>query len=239
MSTGQTCEEILDELKGLGSESYKRILMKHGVKEPCFGAKIGDMQKIVKRIKKDYQLSLLLYASGVYDAMYLAGLIADDAKMTKKDLKNWMAKANCRSLASWTVPWVASGSAHGWELAHEWIESKKELVAMAGWGTISSFVSITPDDQIDLDGLKVLIGRIASKIQSESDLVRYQMNACLIAIGTYVAPLTQDVIKVAKKLGSIQADLGDNDCQVPDIIDTLEKVAQRGSVGKKRKSAKC
>jgi 3-methyladenine DNA glycosylase AlkD len=239
MPTDPACDAILDELKALGSESYKRILMKHGVQEPCFGTKIGDMQKIVKRIKKDYQLALLLYASGVYDAMYLAGLIADDAKMTKKDLKSWMSKANCRSLASWTVPWVASGSAHGWDLAHEWIESKKELVASAGWGTISSIVSITPDEQLDLEGLRALIARIASTIQTQSDLVRYQMNACMIAIGTYVAPLTQEVKKVAKKLGSIQADLGDNDCQVPDVIETLDKVAQRGSIGKKRKSAKC
>ena len=71
------------ELESLGTESYKRVLLKHGVSEPCYGTKISDMQKIVKRVKKDYRLALELYDSGVYDAMYLAGLIADDAKMTK------------------------------------------------------------------------------------------------------------------------------------------------------------
>ena len=33
-----------------------------------------------KRIKMDYQLALDLYETGNYDAMYLAGLIADDAR---------------------------------------------------------------------------------------------------------------------------------------------------------------
>ncbi len=234
-----TCDEILEELKGLGSESYRRVMIKHGAREPIFGTKIGDMQKIVKRIKKDYQLALELYDSGVYDAMYLAGLIADDAKMTKKDLKHWLSKAYCRTLASWTVPWVAAGSPHGWPLAHEWIDSKKELVAIAGWGTFGSIVSIRPDDQLDMDSLKSLIERVVPAIWDETDLVRYQMNSFLISCGTYVAPLTQTVRKAAQKIGTVTADLGDNDCQVPDIREVLDKVQERGSIGKKRKSAKC
>ena len=50
------------------------------------------LKKIQKRVKKDYRLALDLYDTGIYDAMYLAGLIADDAKMTKKDLERWVNK---------------------------------------------------------------------------------------------------------------------------------------------------
>ena len=53
-----TAKEILAELKPLGSDSYKRVMSNHGVKEPFFGVKISDLQKIQKRIKKDYQLAL-------------------------------------------------------------------------------------------------------------------------------------------------------------------------------------
>src|SRR6187399_995836 len=131
-----TAKEILEEIKPLGSDSYKRVMIKHGVKEPFFGVKISELQKIVKRIKKDYQLALDLYDTGNYDAMYLAGLIADDAKMTKKDLQNWIAKAYCGAIAGSIVPWVAAGSPHGHEVALEWIESKEEIVATAGWNTL-------------------------------------------------------------------------------------------------------
>src|SRR5436190_14305304 len=98
-----TADGILEELKSLGSESIKKVLRNHGVQEPFFGVKIGDMKKIQKRIKKDYQLALDLYDTGNYDAMYLAGLIADDAKMTKKDLNRWVKMANGGALASSTV----------------------------------------------------------------------------------------------------------------------------------------
>src|SRR5437667_12751071 len=111
-----TAEEIVGQLKPLGTDSYKKVLRNHGVPEPFFGVKIEDLKKLQKRIKKDYHLALELYDTGIYDAMYLAGLIADDSKMTRKDLRHWLATANCGMLSEYTVPWVAAESKHGHEL---------------------------------------------------------------------------------------------------------------------------
>jgi 3-methyladenine DNA glycosylase AlkD len=232
-------KEILAEIRPLGSESYKRVIFKHGVKEPCFGVKISDLQKIVKRIKKDYQLALDLYDTGNYDAMYLAGLIADDARMTKANLQHWVTKAYCRGLSGATVPWVAAGSPHGWELALEWIESKTPLVAVAGWATLGSLISIKEDSELDLAELKRLLQRVRKTIVKEPDLIRYQMNSFVIALGSYVAPLTDIAILTAEKIGPVMADLGDNSCQVPFAPDYIRKMQGRGSIGKKRKTAKC
>src|ERR1700723_636157 len=94
-----TAKEILAELKPLGRESYKRLLMNnHGIKEPFFGVAVSELKKFQKRIKKDYQLALDLYDTGNYDAMYLAGLIADDERMTREDLQRWGEKAYAGSL---------------------------------------------------------------------------------------------------------------------------------------------
>src|SRR5205807_5333420 len=138
------------ELEALGQPGYKKIFLKHGIKEPLFGVKVEELKKIQKRIKMDYQLALELYDTGIYDAMYLAGLIADDLKMTKKDLQRWVEKATNASLCGYTVAWVAAESNHGRELALEWIESAKELVASAGWATLSSLVAIKEDADLDV-----------------------------------------------------------------------------------------
>src|SRR5882724_7683098 len=131
-----TAAEIVKQLKPLGKDSYKKVLLNHGVKEPVFGVKIEDLKKIQKRIKHDYQLALDLYDTGIYDAMYLAGLIADDARMTKKDLQRWVEKATSKSLCGYTVPWVAAEGQHGWEMASKWIDSRKPTIAAAGWATL-------------------------------------------------------------------------------------------------------
>src|SRR5947209_20349648 len=110
-----TAAEIVEQLRALGQDGYKKVLLNHGVKEPVFGVKIEELKKIQKRVKKDYQLALDLYETGVYDAMYLAGLVADDLRMTKQDLRRWVEKASCAMLTEYTVPWVAAEGKHGRE----------------------------------------------------------------------------------------------------------------------------
>src|SRR5258706_15544666 len=104
-----TVQEIVDELGPLGSEGYRAILLNHGIVDPIYGIKIEYMKKVEKRVKKDYQLALDLYDTGVYDMMYLAGLIADDARMTRGDLQKWAENAKSSGIRENTVPWVAAG----------------------------------------------------------------------------------------------------------------------------------
>ncbi len=234
-----TANEIVEELRTLGSESIKKVLRNHGVQEPFFGVKIGDMKKIQKRIKKDYQLALDLYDTGNYDAMYLAGLVADDAKMTKKDLNHWVKTANGGALASATVPWVAAGSDHGYEIALEWIESKNENVAVAGWTTLSSLVAMKADDDLDLPGLERLLKRVQKTIHGEPDSVRSAMNGFVIALGTYVKELSDLAVQAATKIGEVSVDMGNTDCKVPNAVEYIDKARAKGAIGKKRKTVKC
>ncbi len=234
-----TTAKILDELKSLGGESYKKLLMKnHGVREPCFGVKISDLKKIQKRIKCSHDLALALYDSGNYDAMYLAGLIADDGRMTKQDLQQWVEKAYGGALATMAA-WVAAGSPHGWEMALKWIESSKSNIAEAGWSTLASLVALNPDSELDLPALKKLIERIGKTMRQEPDVVRYAMNDFMIAVGSYVKPLSKIALKTAEEIGVVTANLGCNQCQVPFAPDYIRKVDRKGEIGKKRKSVKC
>src|SRR5476651_1457792 len=139
-----TANEIMAELQSLGNENIKKVLLKHGVKEPFFGVKVEDLKPIQKRIKMDYQLAKDLYATGNADAMYLAGLIADDKKMTKADLQAWTEQALSQNISECTVPWVAAEGNYGFEMAMEWINSKEEHIAASGWSTLSNLVALKP-----------------------------------------------------------------------------------------------
>jgi 3-methyladenine DNA glycosylase AlkD len=231
--------EILDELEAMGSPSVKKVLVNHGINEPFFGVKIGEMKTIVKRVKKDYQLALELYDTGNYDAMYLAGLIADDARMTKKDLRHWATKAYCTPLAASPVAWVAAGSPHGHELALEWIDSQEEMVAVAGWATLSSLVAIKPDAELDLAELKKLLARVEKAIHQQPDEVRSAMNRFVISVGTCVGALTNLALQTGEKIGKVSVDMGDTACSVPYSPDYIRKVQKRGAIGVKRKTVKC
>ena len=109
-----TKDEVMAELRSYGNESTKKIFINHGAREPFYGVKVQDLKKIVKKIKKDYMLSLELYATGNSDAMYLAGLIADEDLMTKEDLQKWVEGAYWYMISDYTVPWIAAESKFGY-----------------------------------------------------------------------------------------------------------------------------
>ena len=233
-----TAEEIIEQLKPLGLESYKKTMMTHGVKEPLYGVKIEELKKFQKQIKKDYQLSKDLYDTGVYDAMYLAGLVADEKKMTTADLEKWLSKARSSALVEFTVPWVASESAHGWVLGLKWIDSKDEKAAAAGWQTLSGIVSLRDDSDLDIAALRSLLKRVKDTIKDQSNRLKYVMNSFVIAVGSYVEPLADEAMRTAEAIGKVEVELVGS-CKMPFAPEYIKKCQARGTLGKKRKTVRC
>lgn len=234
-----TLKDVMAELKSKGSESTKRVLMKHGAREPFFGVKVADMKTIAKKIKGEQELALSLYATGNGDAQYLAGMVAEGERMTRKELQNWAEKAAWRMISGTTVPWVASEHADGFALALEWIDSKKEHVAIAGWATLGAWVTVHADDALDLKRLGALLDRVAKTIRSEPDRVRQQMNYFVIAVGTYVEPLGERALATARKMGTVDVDVGDTDCRIPEAESYILKARRGAPIAPKRKTVRC
>lgn len=234
-----TTKEVLKQLEKHGNEGTARILMKHGAKQPCWGVKVEDMKKLLKPLKGRQDIALELFASGVFDAMYFAGLLADGAKMTRAELDAWAQLNYGSSISSYTVPWVASESPFGFELALEWINSKKEFVAESGWSALGAIVAVTPDEKLDMEKFKKLLNRVLTQLHNAPNKVRYAMNSFVIAVGSYLLPLNKTAIDMARKLGPVTVDMNGTACKVPSAEQYITKVADRGSLGKKRKTVKC
>lgn len=232
-------QQTMAALAKLGNAQTKKTWLAHGATGALFGVKIGDMKGLLKKLQGELGLALELYRSGNLDAMYLAGLMADGAKMSRKELEAWVRDARCAGLSEYTVPWVAAESAHARELACKWIDSKKEHVAAAGWNTWSGIVSTRPDAELDLEEIGALLARVEREIGKAPDRVRYCMNGFVIAVGSAVKPLLAKAKATARSLGKVEVDMGDTACKVPDALAVLRKIEAMGRVGKKRKTMKC
>jgi len=234
-----TTKEILLELKKYGNDGTKKIFLRHGAREPFYGVKVQDLKKIVKKTKKNHSLSIELYATGNSDAMYLAGLIADETMISKNDLIRWAEEAYWYMISEYTVPWIAAESNYGYELGLEWIESNKENIASTGWATLAYYASLTPNSELDLVVYSSLLDRVEKNIHQAKNRVRYTMNGFVIAIGSYIEDLTEKATEVSMKIGKVNVDVGGTACKVPLATDYIQKVVDRGSIGKKRKAARC
>jgi len=239
MTTAMTAAQILSEIEPLGTEAYRNILRNHGVTGPIFGVKIEELKKYERKIKKNYQLALDLYDTGIYDAMYLAGLIADEKKMTKDDIRDWAAKDHTNAVGEYAVCWVASEGPHGWDLGMEWIESADEQIAVIGWGTLSSVVSVKDDSELDIPAIRALLKRVTETIHDAPNRVRYKMNGFVICVGSYVVELTDEAMAAAEAIGKVTVNMGKTSCKVPFAPEYIRKVEEKGRLGKKRMSARC
>lgn len=234
-----TLDETMAELQKLGNEQTKKTWMRHGAGNDVFGCKIGDLKVVQKKIKGDQKLALDLYRTGNADAQYLAGLVADGKKMTKKEIQSWAKKANWKMVSEYTVPWIAAESPFGRELAMEWIDSKNEDLAAAGWNTYCGVIALLPDEKLDLKEVEGLLERAAKGIHKAPNRVRYCINSFVIAVGTYVKPLLAKAKATAKKIGTVEVDMGDTACKVPAALEYIQKIEKMNRVGLKRKTMKC
>jgi hypothetical protein len=172
--------------------------------------------------------------------MYLAGMVADGAKMTPKELNGWAeGAANLQMISEYTVAWVTVENPRGRELAMEWIKSGKEHVASSGWSTYSGLLATKPDDALDLAEIEELLGTVVKGIKTAQNRVRHTMNGFVIAVGSYVKPLLKQAKASAREIGVAGVDVGDTACHVPLATAYIEKIEAAGRLGKKRKTIRC
>jgi len=234
-----TFNEVMTQLEACGNEGIKNNLKKHGAREPFFGVKVEDLKKILKKTKKNHPLSLELFDTGNTDAMYLAGLMADEKQITEAQLDAWIDKAYWYYLNEYAVPWVAAETSFGFELGLKWIESDQEQIASAGWATLSYFAGVNEDQKLDIETYSQLLDRVEKEIHQAPNRVRHVMNGFIIAIGTFIRSLTEKAIQVAARTGGVEVDMNGTACKVPLATDYIRKAIEKGQVGKKRKSARC
>lgn len=232
--------DVIKDLERRGTEQTRKTFARHGAPiDQMFGVKVGDLKTIAKMIKGRQDLALELYDTGNSDAMYLAGMVASGALMTKKQLESWAKKATWHMISDYTVPGVACESPFAAELAQKWINSKQPSIMCSGWTTWSGIVATQADEQLDLGAIESLLQRVVDNVHASPNRVRYTMNRFLISVGGYVLPLQKKAKDAAKKIGKVQADVGPTDCKVPNALEYIGKMIARGNAGKKRKTMKC
>ena len=236
-----TSQSVISELKAKGNEKTRTTYVRHGMPaERTLGVSVADLKVIAKRLKGQQDLACQLYATGLMEAMYLAGLVANGAKMTIEQLQAWAdGAAGMPMISEYTVPWVTVESAHGYEMARAWIKSKKEHVASSSWCCFSGLAATREDDALDLKELEKLLGTVVKEINGAKNRVRHAMNGFVISVGWYVKPLLAEAKSAAKKIDIVNVDVGDTACKVPVAGDYIAKNEAAQKIGKKKNTIRC
>ncbi|UCG27909.1 MAG: DNA alkylation repair protein [Bacteroidales bacterium] len=194
-----------------------------------YGIGLTKLKNLGKRIGKDHSLALELWKTNNYDAKTLSIIIDDPAKITREqvndqigDLEFWMLSHSYCSILLPKVPFMK-------ELSEEWMHNPDPLRRKCGYLLLYQIAkdNKTLENPFFEEYLKI----IRDSLQSEENFVKDAMNNALLMIGQRNKYLNEKALDVAKSIGEVVVDYGDNSCQAANCITHLSSERIRKKVG--------
>ncbi|UHA74705.1 DNA alkylation repair protein [Paenibacillus sp. 481] len=232
-------ETIMQELEALGKERTKKIYMSNGAQEPLFGVATGQMKPLARKIKIDQSLAEQLYATGNYDAMYFAGVIADPKAMTKADFDRWMDTAYFYMLSDYVVAVTLAEADIAQEVADDWITSGEELRMSAGWSCYCWLLGNRPDHEFSESKMSNLLEMVKTTIHDSPERTKYAMNNFIYTVATSYSPLHDQAVEIAKTVGPVEVQKDKAKSKFLNASDNIQKAVDKGQLGFKRKHVRC
>lgn len=230
---------VMQELEALGKERAKKIYMSNGAKEPLFGVATGAMKPIFKKTKINQPLAEELYATGNYDAMYFAGIIADPNAMTEADYDRWMDAAYFYMLSDFVVAVTLAEADIAQQVADKWIASGEELRMSAGWSCYCWLLGSRPDVEFSESKLAGMLEMVENTIHDSPERTQYAMNNFMYTVAVSYSPLHDKASETARTVGPIEVDKNKAKSKLIHAYANIQKAVDKDRLGFKRKHVRC
>ncbi|MEK4130577.1 DNA alkylation repair protein [Solibacillus sp. FSL W8-0474] len=230
---------IIHELEKLGKERTKKIYMSNGAKEPLFGVTIGSMKPYVKQIKIDQELAEQLYATGNYDAMYFAGIIADSKAMSEADYNRWIEQAYFYMISDYIVAVTLAESEIAQQVSDKWIASGEELKMSAGWHCYCWLLGNRKDEEFSVQKMKEMLEQVKQNIHRVPPRTQVAMNNFVMTVGISFKPLHNEALQIAEDIGEVEIKHKGKKPGKVNAYAEIVKQVEKGRIGFKRKYVRC
>ncbi|WNQ12559.1 DNA alkylation repair protein [Paenibacillus aurantius] len=232
-------EMVMQELEALGKERLKKMYLANGAREPLFGVATGEMKPLFKKTKLNQPLAEQLYATGNYDAMYFAGIIAEPNSMTEADYDRWLDSAYFYMLSDYVVAVTLSEADIAQEVADKWIASGEDLRMSAGWSCYCWLLGSRPDREFSVDKLAKMLEQVKDTIHEAPERTKYAMNQFIYTVATSYLPLHEEAVAAAKAVCPVEVKQDKGKSKFLNALETIHKAEARGKLGFKRKHVRC
>jgi 3-methyladenine DNA glycosylase AlkD len=162
------------------------------------GLSMPSMRRIAKALGRDHALALELWATGIPDAQIVAGMVADPARLSAREMDAWAG-----SFISWDVCDQVCGSAFlasplAWRKVVEWAGRPEEFVRRAAFALLATLA--VHDKAADNAQFIAALPLIEAAAGDERNFVKKAVNWALRNIGKRNAALNQAAIDAARRV---------------------------------------
>ena len=218
-------QQILRTLTKLGKPQTAAIYRRHGSGDNVFGVLTSEIARLQKKIKVDHALAMELWQTGNGEARILALQIADPEKLTLTDADSLVNDGPVHFVGCYLSGLLARSPIAD-ETMRAWMKAPDECRREMGYGILGARLKDDPGSLSDADAEGVL-ATIETEIHRSPNWARYAMNGALISIGIFKPALRKKAIETARRIGTIEVNHGETNCQTPDAVRSIEKAVRR------------
>ena len=211
MLISQTCQlsqqmkskDIIDKIKSLKNPKNIAGMARFGIrpKSQVYGISMPEIRQMAKEIKKDHELALLLFKSGIHEAKMLATIIAEHEKITEKEVNEWVKLFDSWDIVDQCCMNLFWQSKICRKNIFEWVKSEEEFIRRTAFSLIA-VLAVKNKEMKNAEFLKFfpLIKKYAT---DERNFVKKSVNWALRQIGKRNKSLNIEAIKLAHQIREI------------------------------------
>lgn len=193
--------EVLDMLRDHASPDARALLgPRYGIHvDEALGVSMADMKRVARVLGRDHTLAADLWATGVYEARVVAGLVDDPRAVTVEQMDSW-----CADFDSWaicdTVCFTLFDRAPGaWTRLGPWAAHDALFVRRASFALLWSLA--LHDHAASDEAFRAALDLVEKHAGDERPLVGKSISMALRAVSRRNADLRAAVVATAERLG--------------------------------------
>ena len=190
------------------------------------GANLTKLKELAKVVKKNHELALELWDTGIHDAKLLATMIERPKKVTSEQIDLQIEQVYTVDLADKYCSNIIVKTPFVQEKIDRWRESEVEMQRRSCYMLIAA--QAKNNRELSDAYFEAILQTVEQKVQREQNWVKEAMNYALIAIGSRNKHLNRLSVALARRVGIIEVDYGMSACQTPNALVklTAQKLVQ-------------
>src|SRR2546421_1648481 len=198
------CARGLGELRALGEQRNIDGMARFGIRaKVVYGVAKPKMDELARRIGKNHELALQLWATGVHDGRILAGLIDEPEQVNASQMERWVRDFDNWDVCDGTCCHLFVFAVPAWAKAVEWSSRKKEFEKRAGFA-LMAYLAYRDKSAPDAKYQR-LFSIIRREARDARNFVRKAVNWALRQIGKRKLKLNRGAIQEAERIYKIHS----------------------------------
>jgi 3-methyladenine DNA glycosylase AlkD len=197
-------QQVIHELESLGKAENLEGMKKFGISpRKGWGVPMPALRALAKKLGRDHDLALELWASEVHDARILACLIDDPKKVTESQMQSWAKDFYSWDLCDQCCMNLFDKTTYAYKKVNDWSRREEEFVRRAAFSLAASLA--VHDKKASDEKLASLLPLIEEASTDERNMVKKAVSWALRQIGKRNIALNAQAIQAAERIKKINS----------------------------------